>query len=63
MNTKKVYLSNESCWMVADADMGIFKDWRTNDQIIIGSSNSWFSSYDAILINPQMNNFVRAKTY
>jgi hypothetical protein len=63
MGAKKVYLSNDSCWMVADADMGIFRDWQPNDQIIIGSSNSWFSSYDAILINPQMNNFVRAKSY
>ena len=60
---KKVYVSNASCWRVADADMGIFRDWQPHAQIIIGSSNSWFSSYDAILINPQMNNFVRAKTY
>jgi hypothetical protein len=63
MDAKKVCLSNNSSWMIADADMAIFQDWQTNDQIIIGSSNSWFSSYDAILINPQMNNFVRAKTY
>ena len=63
MGAKKVYLSNDSCWMIADADMTIFRDWEPNDQIIIGSSNSWFSSYNAILINPQTNNFVRAKTY
>ena len=63
MEDKTVSLSNDSYWIIADSDLPIFQDWQTNDQIIIGSNNSWFSSYDTILINPQTNNFVRVKTY
>jgi hypothetical protein len=62
-SSQKVHLSNHTSWIVSQADAAIFRDWQANDTIIIGTNNSWFSSYDAILINVEMNNFVRATTY
>ena len=58
-----VFLENDSCWQVQDTDAYIMQEWEPNDTIIIGSNDSWFSSYNSILINVNMNNYVRAKSY
>lgn len=58
-----VYLENGTTWTISSSDNFIFRDWAINDTIIIGANDSWFSSYDSILINVNMNNYVRARTY
>jgi hypothetical protein len=57
-----VSLEDNSSWKVADDDGFILEEWEANDTIIIGSNDSWFSAYDTILINVNMNNYVRAKS-
>jgi len=58
-----VFLENGTTWTVSINDTFIFNDWAVNDTVIIGSNDSWFSSYDSILINVNMNNFARSKQY
>lgn len=58
----QISLENDSLWKVADNDAFILEEWEPNDTIIIGSNDSWFSAYDTILINVNMNNYVRAKS-
>jgi hypothetical protein len=58
-----VYLENGSTWTIPSNDGYVFKDWAINDTVIIGANDSWLSSYDCILINVNMNNYVRARTY
>ncbi|MCX6989461.1 MAG: hypothetical protein NTX49_00090, partial [Chlamydiae bacterium] len=58
-----VYLENGSTWTISTNDLFIFNDWAINDTIILGSNDSWFSSYDSLLINVNMNNYVRARKY
>ena len=59
----QLILENGSVWMVSVGDSYLFYDWAINDTIIIGSYNGWFSSFDSLLINVNMNNYARAKTY
>ncbi|MBM3208123.1 MAG: hypothetical protein FJZ57_05900 [Chlamydiae bacterium] len=59
----QVFLENDSCWKISENDAYIMQEWEPNDTIIIGSNDSWFSSFDAILINVNMNNYVRARAY
>lgn len=58
-----VFLENGTTWTVSANDTFVFNDWAINDTVIIGSNDSWFSSYDTILINVNMNNYVRSKKY
>jgi len=58
-----VYLENGSTWTISSNDLFIFNDWAINDTIILGSNDSWFSCYDNLLINVNMNNYVRARKY
>lgn len=58
-----VYLENGTTWTISSSDGFIFRDWAINDTVIVGANDSWFSSYDSILINVNMNNYVRARTY
>ena len=64
----QVYLANGQgdrvVWEVSKLDMDLLKDWQQNDTVIIGENDSWlwwFSSYRNILINVNMNHYVRAK--
>lgn len=56
----KLLLANGSHWNISYSDRQIFNDWLVNDTIIIGINSSWFSSAECILIDVEMNNFVRA---
>jgi len=58
-----VCLENNSCWMISSSDLNLLREWALNDTIIMGVNDQWFSSYDFILINVNMNHFVRAKRY
>jgi hypothetical protein len=46
-----VFLEDGSSWTVAHEDWTLFDKWLINDFIIIGRNDSWFSSYEYILIN------------
>lgn len=61
--TGHVFLDNGTCWCISNKDAYIFRNWAPNDTIIVGLNDSWFSSYDHILINVNMNTYVRAKQY
>ena len=58
-----IYLENQMVWCVDPHDSYIMKDWAIGDHIIIGTYNSWFSPYDHILINVNMDHNVRVKQY
>jgi hypothetical protein len=58
-----VYLENQMVWCVDPQDTPILKSWAINDHIIFGLYDSWFSSYDHILINVNMDDHVRVKQY
>lgn len=66
-NLGKVYIINglgeRTVWEFSSSDMYLVKDWKVNDTVIIGQNDSWlwyFSSYDSIIINVNMNHYVRA---
>jgi hypothetical protein len=59
----RLFLDNRIGFSLNPEDRYIFEDWESKDVIIIGASNPWFSSYDYVLINVNMNNCVRAKIY
>ncbi len=54
-------LTDGSVWIVSPRDEAVFKDWILHDMISIGFNSGWDSSYDHILINSNMNNFVRVR--
>ena len=56
-------LSDNSHWEVSSWDQPIFLDWALGDAVIVGYNSGFFSSYENILINVNMNNFLRAKQY
>jgi hypothetical protein len=67
-NNGHIYLLNgmgeRTVWEISNVDLYLFKDWEVNDTLIVGQNDSWFwwfSSYNHILINVNMNHFVRAR--
>lgn len=59
----KVYLENGSAWKVSSQDELKFKDWQINDTIIFARNSSWFSSYDHVLINVNLNQYIHVRQY
>ncbi len=62
INQKKgeLVLENNSTWKVSSSDMKIFEDWALYDAIVVGVNSSWLSRKKMLLINVNMNNYVRA---
>lgn len=67
-NLGKIYLMNgqgeRTVWEVSSSDKDLFKDWKVNDTVIIGENDSWlwcFSSYNSMIINVNMNHYIRAQ--
>lgn len=63
---REILLSDNTHWDISTLDTSILKDWAVDDYVIIGTNSNtswWDSSSDAILINVNMNNCVRAKQY
>jgi hypothetical protein len=58
-----VFLENKMIWCVDPQDSYVIKDWAVNDHIIFGVYDSWFSPYDHILINVNMDDHARVKQY
>jgi|GEM_PF-867789 len=50
-------------WEICPRDWYAFDQWELNDAIIVGHNSGWESSYECILINVNMDNFVRAKQF
>lgn len=59
----KVFLENSSGWKISQNDEQRLREWQINDTIIFGRNNSWFSSYDHVLINVNLNHYIHAKQY
>ncbi len=53
----------QTYWKVDFSDNYLLREWAVNDTVIVGVNDNWFSSYDNILINVNMNHFLRAKFY
>jgi len=58
-----IFLENGTSWSVAEEDLYLFDEWVNNQTIIIGNNDRWFASHSSILINVDINNFVRAKRF
>lgn len=50
-------------WEICSFDEHLFHDWELSDAIILGQNSGWSSQYESILINVNMNTFVRAKQF
>ncbi len=61
--SSEVVLTDGTRWSVSYFDRGQLSGWVQNDCIIIGHNTGWDSSCDSVLINTNMNNFVRAKQH
>lgn len=59
--SRQLFLENGAAFKISSEDIYLFNDWAINDTIILGVNDSWFSAYDYILINVNMNNFAHAK--
>lgn len=58
-----VYLENQMIWCINPQDSYLLKDWAVNDHIIYGLNDSWFTPFNHILINVNMDNHIRVKQY
>lgn len=60
----EIILEDYSHWKVCSADDYLFDEWALNDTLIIGVNSGWHSSIsEYILINVNMNNYIRASQY
>jgi hypothetical protein len=58
----RIVLNNGSVWEVSSYDMKkVAYNWLVGDGLIIGTNDQNFSSYKYILIDVNMNNFVKAR--
>ncbi len=57
------FLTDGTRWEICPRDYSKFYQWILDDCILIGSNSGWESTYDCILINSNMNHFVRARQY
>lgn len=58
-----ILLNDNTHWTVSGYDSYVFRDWAVNDAVIIGYNSGWDSSCESILINVNMNNFIRVKQF
>lgn len=61
---REIQLSDNTHWEISYLDTIAFRNhWALSDAVIIGSNSGWDSSCEAILINVNVNHFVRAKQF
>ena len=58
-----VTLENGMVWCVHHKDSYVFREWEVNDHIILGITDNCFASCKHILINANMDSYVRADQY
>lgn len=54
----------KSTWAISSSDQYLFKDWQINDHVIIAENNNWvwwLSQFNYVIINVNMNHYVRAR--
>ncbi len=56
-------LSDNTHWKISSRDHNLFPEWTIGDYVILGINSGWDSSCPYILINSNMNNFIRARQY
>jgi hypothetical protein len=59
--TGEIVLSDESRWLISSRDFSPFYQFAIGDYIIVGVNSGWDSGCPFILINSNLNRFVRAK--
>lgn len=66
-STGLIVLNNGTVWTVHPLDQYLLAHWLKNDMIITGSSDTWLTSYDSVLINMSRSgrvlSYARAKLY
>ncbi len=58
-----IFIENRVGFEVDRRDRWLSEEWDLNDHIIVGVSNVWFGSFEYILLNANLNHYVRAKLY
>jgi hypothetical protein len=58
-----IVLSDNTRYQTSCYDTSAFHDWDVNDAVIVGYNSGWDSSCESILINVNMDNFIRAKQF
>jgi hypothetical protein len=56
-------LSDRTHWEVSYLDLAEFRNWAHGDAVIIGINSGWDSHSESLLINVNMNNFIRVKQF
>lgn len=56
-------LSDHTHWEVSPYDRFAFRNWDLEDAVIIGYNSGWDSNSEALLINVNMNQSIRAKQF
>lgn len=59
----EVGLTDGSNWEICKRDVATFRNWREGQAVIIGVNSGWESSYNILLINVNMNEFIRVKQF
>jgi hypothetical protein len=62
-NQGELTLTDSSRWIISPRDLYLFREWISNDCIIVGLNSGWDAGYECILINSNMDNFIRAKQF
>jgi|GEM_PF-1538031 len=67
-NLGQIYVLNgqgeRGVWEISNVDLYLFKEWEINDTLVVGQNDSWlwwFSSFNHIIVNVNMNHNVRAR--
>jgi len=55
----EILLENGFHWRVPSSDVVLLRDWKINDTIIVGINTRFFSSGEFILIDVEVNNYVK----
>ena len=63
VNHGELVLTDGTRWVVSERDDLVLRDWLLHDVISVGINSGWDSGYDQILINSNMDNFVRARQF
>lgn len=63
VNRNLIKLSDNTHWELNSWDKYVYTKWLIGDAVILGYNSGWEAEYEAILINVNMNKYVRAKQY
>ncbi len=59
----EVVLNDQTRWQVSSLDECSFQDWMLYDAVIIGYNSGWDANCEGLLINVNMNQWVRAAQF